>query len=127
MMADAADARSTADRVGLDVALGPAAATVLERVLGILAARADLSVDSVSDVLLASDTLATAARHIDGDRLELELVVAPGRLDIVAGPFANGGAEALLDERRVGDVPIMSRLADELVVQDDRLRISFRG
>jgi len=88
MMADAADARSTADRVGLDIALGPAAATVLERVLGILAARADLSVDSVSDVLLASDTLAVCRasyvhprvleRYAAGD-LPAARLEAPGR------------------------------------------------
>jgi len=102
---------------------------VLARVFGILGARAGLSLDRVSDLLLAADTIADADVHADGMAC-IEFTVVEGQIDMVVGPLAEGGAERLLESPRVGGVAVLPRLADqvELLGSDDgarRVRLAF--
>jgi hypothetical protein len=104
------------------------AGPVLARVFGILGARAGLSLDRVSDLLLAADTIADADVHAAG-LARVEFVVSDGRVELLVGPLAEGGAERLVDTPRVGDVAVLPRLADEVEITGTdasrRVRIVF--
>ena len=104
------------------------AGPVLARVFGILGARAGLSLDRVSDLLLAADTIADADVYADGLAC-MEFTVSTARSSMVVGPLAEGGAERLVESPRVGGVAVLSRLADqaELVGTDTmrRVRLAF--
>lgn len=104
------------------------AGPVLARVFGILGARAGLSLDRVSDLLLAADTIADADVYGDG-LARVEFVVSDGQVELLVGPLAEGGAERLVDSPRVGGVAVLPRLADQAeVVGSDgtrRVRLTF--
>jgi|tagenome__1003787_1003787.scaffolds.fasta_scaffold18386768_1 hypothetical protein len=104
------------------VAAGP----VLARVFGIVGARAGLSLDRVSDLLLVADTIADADVHADG-RVSVEFAVAEGRVELLVGPLIDGGAEQLASSPRVAGVPVLPRLADSVSVvgsgPDARVRL----
>src|SRR3954449_8291385 len=102
------------------------AGPVLARVFGILGARAGLSLDRVSDLLLVADTIADADVHADG-RVSVEFAVAEGRVELLVGPLIDGGAEQLASSPRVAGVPVLPRLADSVSVvgsgPDARVRL----
>jgi hypothetical protein len=104
------------------------AGPVLARVFGILGARAGLSLDRVSDLLLAADTIADADVHADG-MARVEFIVSNGRVELLVGPLSDGGAERLVDKPQVGGVAVLPRLADHVeVVGTDaarRVRLVF--
>jgi hypothetical protein len=104
------------------------AGPVLARVFGILGARAGLSLDRVSDLLLAADTIADADVHAAGLAC-VEFVVTDGHLELLVGPLAEGGAERLVGSPRVGGVAVLPRLADEVEVTgadgSRRVRLAF--
>jgi hypothetical protein len=76
---------------------------VLDRLLGALAARADLSVDRLNDLALVGDAVsAAAAGSVTDGRLEVVATPTEGGLDISFGPFAPGGAARV---RRAGGLP----------------------
>ncbi|HSS04813.1 MAG TPA: ATP-binding protein [Solirubrobacterales bacterium] len=93
---------------------------VLARVVGVLAARRDLSVDQVSDAVLVTDAIAAVAppRFTDG-RIRLGLDERPGGIDLRLGPMESGAASAIREELEVPDVGgSLETLADELTVED---------
>jgi hypothetical protein len=92
-----------------------AAGPVLARVFGIVGARAGLSLDRVSDLLLLADTIADADVHADA-RVTVEFAVADGQVELVVGPLADGGAEQLTSSPKVGGVAVLPRLADQVEV-----------
>lgn len=104
------------------------AGPVLARVFGILGARAGLSLDRVSDLLLAADTIADADVYTDG-LARVEFLVSDGQVELLVGPLAEGGAERLIESPRVGGVAVLPRLADlaEVVGADaaQRVRLTF--
>ena len=85
------------------IACGPLLSQVLDRLLGALAARADLSVDRLNDLALVGDAVSAAAADsvVDG---HLNVVATPtdGGLDLSFGPFSSGGAARV---RRAGGLP----------------------
>ena len=91
------------------------AGPVLARVFGILGARAGLSLDRVSDLLLAADTIADADVHADGMAC-IEFTVVDGQVELVVGPLAEGGPERLVESPKVGGVAVLPRLADQVEV-----------
>jgi hypothetical protein len=104
------------------------AGPVLARVFGILGARAGLSLDRVSDLLLAADTIADADVHA-GSMACIEFTVSDGQLELVVGPLAEGGAERLVESPRVGGVAVLPRLANQVEVIGSngarRVRLAF--
>ncbi len=92
---------------------------VLARVVSVLVARRDLSVDRVSDAVLVSDAIAGTApeRFADG-RVRLGLDEHPAGIDLRLGPMEPGAAA---DIRRGLEVPdpggSLEALADELTVE----------
>jgi hypothetical protein len=104
------------------VAAGP----VLARVFGIVGARAGLSLDRVSDLLLVADTIADADVHADG-LVSVEFAIGEGHVELFVGPLIDGGAEQLTSSPRVAGVPVLPRLADSVAVvgsgPDARVRL----
>jgi len=96
-------------------------APVLARLVGALAARRDLSIDSVSDAVLVTDAIADAApgRFEDGC-VRLGLDEGDGCVELKLGPMEAGGAEEIRAELDMPDVGgSLEALADELAVQSD--------
>jgi hypothetical protein len=103
------------------IACGPLLTQVLDRLLGALAARANLSVDRLNDLGMVGDAVsAAAAGSVAGDRLEVVATPTDGGLELSFGPFSAGGAARV---RRAGGLPgggdLFTGVAKEVeVVQD---------
>jgi serine/threonine-protein kinase RsbW len=99
------------------VTVGPAplARTVLPRILSALAARAHFSTDRISDTQLLADALvAHAEGSIDGERLTVQIGVAPRDLHLRVGPLPAALAEQVLDGAAIeGLGAMLARLSDE--------------
>jgi hypothetical protein len=103
------------------IACGPLLPRVLDRLLGALAARANLSVDRLNDIGMVGDAVSAAAASTVADgRLEVIATPSDGGLEISFGPFSPGGAARV---RRTGGLPgggdLFAGVANEVeVVQD---------
>ena len=107
-------------QVSATLAVGALHRPVLARLLGALAARADLPVDRLNDTLLVGDALAAAAPAVAADGVvNLTATVGQRSLELSVGPFASGGASRL---RSAAEIPqagdVIGRLADEVEVTD---------
>jgi anti-sigma regulatory factor (Ser/Thr protein kinase) len=91
---------------------GPLAAPVLGRVVSLLAARADFSIDRLSDAQLVSDAIAAraSAYAVDG-HVTLAVDELDRSLDLRIGPLVGGGGERLI---RDTDLPGLGRLLEHL-------------
>ena len=90
---------SPGDSARLSFESEEAAGPVVSRVIGMLASRADLSVDRLADTQLLGDAVSAASPdQFEGGRLDIEIVDRDGCLEIGVGPLVTGGAERLLDE-----------------------------
>jgi len=89
----------------LDLRITPGAMVkpVLARIMGVLAARADFSVDRLADTVLLGDAVSSSggAEFADGD-VGLSIREQKGTLDVTVGPLVDGAGERLLAEM---DVP----------------------
>jgi serine/threonine-protein kinase RsbW len=127
-VADAAETR-------VSIASGPLVGPVLRRVVGMLAARADLPLDRLDDAVLIADVIAARApAHALADTVQVAM--RPGRreLELTVGPLRGGGAHALVVDAAVpGMGNVIEQLADELEVQDAgeeqflRVRLAYEG
>ena len=110
----------SADETVVTVAAGPLVGPVLRRVVGMLAARADLPLDRLDDAVLIADVIASRApAHARSD--EVRVAVLPGErtLDLRLGPLRPGGAKALVVDAAVpGMGNVIEQLADTLEVLD---------
>ncbi len=103
------------------IACGPLLPRVLDRLLGALAARGDLSVDRLNDLSLVGDAVSAAAAESVADG-KLQVVATPGQgaLALSFGPFVPGGAARV---RRAGGLPgggdLFSSVAREVTVESD--------
>ena len=120
-----------ASRLHLSAVCGPLLRPVVARFLAAVAARMDLPVDRIADLLLIGDALAAAApANVADARLELDVMAGTGGLELVVGPLRSGGAGALVADTEVpglGDV--LGRLADDVRTvggaDGDRLRLQL--
>jgi serine/threonine-protein kinase RsbW len=109
-----------ADRTEMVIDRSELLAPVLARVVGALAARRDLSVDRVSDVVLVTDAIAGAApeRFADG-RVRLGLDERDGGIDLRLGPMEPGATASIREDLEVPDIGgSLEMLADELTVEE---------
>nr|WP_246345643.1 ATP-binding protein [Conexibacter arvalis] len=108
------------DAVALALAAGDHAAAVLGRVVSLVAARADFSIDRLSDAQIVSDAIAGAAgpHARDGSgTTRIEIEERDGGFDLVIGPLVEGGAQRLVrDTELPGLGCLLERLADALDV-----------
>jgi anti-sigma regulatory factor (Ser/Thr protein kinase) len=111
-----------ADLVLVHVTAGPLAGPVLGRVVSLLAARVDFSIDRLSDAQIVSDALAahSAELALDG-QVGVAVHEDERRLDLRVGPLYPGGGDDLV---QATDVPglgrLLEQLADELDVEPIR-------
>jgi hypothetical protein len=108
-------------------------APILERIVGALAARRDLSIERVSDAVLLTDAIAEAApgRFAD-DRVKLAFEDDDDGLELRLGPMRVGGADEVRDSLGLPDMGgSLETLADDLRVEaaedGDYLAIRFRS
>jgi serine/threonine-protein kinase RsbW len=102
-----------ADLIILKVTAGPLAGPVLGRVVSLLAARADFSIDRLSDAQIVSDALAahSAEQALDG-HVAVAVTEQDRELELRVGPLRPGGGDGLV---RATEVPGLGRLLEQLV------------
>jgi serine/threonine-protein kinase RsbW len=108
-----------ADSVVLSVPTGALAQPVLGRVLSLLAARVDFSIDRLSDAQIVSDALAThVGAHALDARVEVSVEEADRSLVLRVGPLRDGGGDALVAATELpGLGRLLPQLADEIAVE----------
>ena len=126
---------ASAPPTSVAIAAGPLVGPVLRRVVGMLAARADLPLDRLDDAILVADLIAARApAHVSDDEVRVELEPGERSLSLVIGPLRSGGGEALIVDAAVPGVGnVIEQLADELTVLPDgdveylRVRLAYSG
>jgi serine/threonine-protein kinase RsbW len=115
----AAEPDTSKRSAGISITPGPLVGPVLARVTAILAARADFSLDRLSDAVLVSDAVsAHAASFVSGDHVDVAIEDGEGTLDIRVGPLVNGGAGELLGTMKVpGLERSLENLTDEVKIE----------
>jgi len=95
------------------------AAPVLGRVVSLVAARADFSIDRLSDAQIVSDAIAGAApAHVADGTLAVAIDEHEHGFDLLVGPFASGGAQRLVEDTELpGLGSLLERLTDTLAVE----------
>lgn len=133
-MSQTADPLGTDGDTTLSVAAGPLVGPVLRRVVGMLAARADLPLDRLDDAVLVADVIASRSSAYAPDAVHVRLHPGERTLWLRVGPLRPGGASALLGEAAVPDVgSVILKLADEVHVDDEggeeylRVRLAYAG
>jgi hypothetical protein len=92
----------------VSIASGPLVGPILRRVVGMLAARADLPLDLVA---------ARAPAHSVDDKINVALDPGDRSLLLRVGPLRQGGGQALIVDAAVPGVGnVIEQLADELSV-----------
>ena len=119
----------------VSIASGPLVGPVLRRVVGMIAARADLPLDRLDDAVLVADLVAARApAHVVGETVEVELTSSTRSLELRVGPLRSGGGEALVVDAAVPGVGnVIEQLADGLDIQPDgeneflHVRLAYAG
>jgi serine/threonine-protein kinase RsbW len=103
----------------LSLAHGDHSAAVLSRVVALVAARADFSIDRLSDAQIVSDAIAGTARpHTVDGTLRVAIDEHDEGFDLVIGPLAPGGGERLVHDTELpGLGRLLERLTDALDVE----------
>jgi serine/threonine-protein kinase RsbW len=93
----------------------PLARSVLPRLLGVLAARANFSTDRISDALLVGDALgASASASTSAGHLTITVNIEPRNLQLTLGPLDAGQAQLLLTGSNLEGVgPVIEKLSDD--------------
>lgn len=105
----------------VSIAAGPLVGPVLRRVVGMLAARADLPLDRLDDAILVADLIAARApAYVEDGEVQVSFEPGERSLSLVVGPLRAGGGEALIVDAAVPGVGnVIEQLADELTVVPD--------
>lgn len=94
-------------------------APVLARIVSLVAARADFSIDRLSDAQIASDAIAGAAgAHLHDGTLRIAIEEHEAGFDLLVGPLVTGGGQQLVrDTELPGLGSLLERLTDLLAVE----------
>jgi hypothetical protein len=105
----------------VSIASGPLVGPILRRVVGMLAARADLPLDRLDDAVLVADLIAARApAHSIDDKINVALDPGDRSLLLRVGPLRQGGGQALIVDAAVPGVGnVIEQLADELSVRPE--------
>lgn len=119
--ADAADSEAPelADETRISLPAGKLLAPVLSRVISMFAARADFSVDELSDAVLISDAISAQGRHGFPDGTARIAVSEEARsFSVRVGPLGEGGGQRLLDGLSIPTLDVsLETLADDVKVE----------
>jgi hypothetical protein len=112
------EAPASESPTSVSIAVGPLVAPVLRRVVGMLAARADLPLDRLDDAVLVADLIAARApAHVLDERLDVALEPGRRRLGLRVGPLRTGGGRALIVDATVPGVGnVIEQLADSIEI-----------
>ena len=119
----------------VSIVAGPLVGPVLRRVVGMLAARADLPLDRLDDAVLVPDLIAARApAHVSGSRVDVALEPGPRSLSLRVGPLRAGGGQALIVDAAVPGVGnVIEQLADGVEIETEgereylRVRLAYAG
>ena len=101
----------------MSIAPGELARSVLARVIGALATRADFSIDRLSDTVLISDAVSShAASDFQGGTARVKILDGDGKLDVYIGPLAEGASERILEGLALPGGASLRKLASEIDV-----------
>jgi hypothetical protein len=94
---------------------------VLRRVVGMLAARADLPLDRLDDAVLVADLIASRApAHMQSPSVDVDLETGDRTLLLRVGPLRPGGGQALIVDASVPGVGnVIEQLADDISVSPE--------
>jgi serine/threonine-protein kinase RsbW len=114
--------QDSAQAAGVAIAPGPMMAPVLGRMVAMLAARSDFSLDRLSDAVLVTDSVsANLGDYISGRYASITFQDGRHKIDLRLGPLVEGGGERLV---RAMELPGLDRsleeLADEVKVEPPR-------
>jgi serine/threonine-protein kinase RsbW len=126
-----ADPAPAADEIVLELRPPERTSPVLGRVISLVAARADFSIDRLSDAQIVSDAIAgAAASHLLDGMLSVAIVEHDGGFDLRVGPFGTGGAQRVVEDTELpGLGSLLERLTDTISVEQveaaegERLRV----
>jgi serine/threonine-protein kinase RsbW len=101
--------------LSITVSSGPLAAPVLGRVIAMLAARAEFSLEGISEAELVTDAVAAhAPRAMVGNRIQLGIDRPDGQLIVRVGPLEEGGATQVVEASALEDLPpVLERLTED--------------
>ena len=130
-----AASESTDSPTRVSIAAGPLVGPILRRVVGMLAARADLPLDRLDDAVLVADVIAARApAHVVSNTVDVAFEPGPRTLVLRVGPLRPGGGDALVVDAAVPGVGnVIEQLADELEVDRNggqeflRIRLAYAG
>lgn len=107
------------DEIVLELRPPERTSPVLGRVVSLVAARADFSIDRLSDAQIVSDAIAGAApAHLMDGTLSVAIEEHEGGFDLLAGPFGSGGAQRLVEDTELpGLGSLLERLTDTFSVE----------
>jgi serine/threonine-protein kinase RsbW len=111
---DPEEARGTV----MSIEAGTFVRPVLARVISALAARADFSIDRLSDSILIGDVVSAhdASDFRDGT-VGIEILDGNGRLDVRIGPLVEGGSERIMRGLELPGGASLRQLATEITVE----------
>lgn len=129
-----ADPVPVTDEIVVELRPAERASPVLGRVVSLVAARADFSIDRLSDAQIVSDAIAgAAAGHLLEGTLSVAIDEHDGGFDLFVGPFPAGGAQRVVDDTVLPGLGslLLERLTDTISVEPvdadegERLRIQL--
>ncbi len=96
---------------------------ILRRVVAVVAAQVDMSVERVMEALLVVELAARhGLRYLVGDQVEIRVTRGTGSFDLRLGPLEEGGAHNVVKD---SDIPVVGsvveRLADDVQVEKGRV------
>jgi serine/threonine-protein kinase RsbW len=110
----------TAEELAMQISGRAIVRPVLARVIGALAARAEFSVDRLSDTVLLGDAVsAHAADDFTSGRVEVAFRDGAHKLGIRVGPLVKGGGERILAQMEIPDGGSLRGLASSMEVLTD--------
>lgn len=114
---------------------GPLVDATLNRVVGMLAARARCPIDRLDDALLATDAIAAHAGDFTADgSLDVTVATDAEAITLIVAPLRAEGADGLLKAAELPGVGnVLERVADEVVAgqsedgigEELRVRVAF--
>jgi serine/threonine-protein kinase RsbW len=115
--------RAADEDAAVEIMIAPPwlSAPILDRLVMGIAARANFSINRISDVQLVMDALtARLEPALTGDHVRLAAAVSDRRIELRMSPFRDGGASMVVSDSAIGELgPVIGRLADEVATDSD--------